>query len=65
MAHLLSGANRFDWSSFLKHDGCVCMPRLHERPIGVGDAGGLDQFLLGDLGAEIATVGRPLGSDDG
>src|SRR6266849_5493219 len=32
---------------------------------GVGDAGGLDQFLLGDLGAEIAIVGRPVGSDDG
>ena len=31
----------------------------------VGDAGGLDQFLLGDLGAEIATVGRPVGSDNG
>ena len=24
-----------------------------------------DQFLLGDLGAEIAVVGRPVGSDDG
>src|SRR5436190_2765358 len=32
---------------------------------GVGDAGGLDQFLLGDLGAEIAIVGRPVRSDDG
>ncbi len=30
---------------------------------GVGDAGGLDQFLLGDLGAEIAIV-APVGSDD-
>src|SRR5258708_27110688 len=28
---------------------------------GVGDAGGLDQFLLGDLGAEIAVV-APVGS---
>src|SRR5882724_11169141 len=32
---------------------------------GVGDAGGLDQFLLGDLGAEIAIVRHPVGSDDG
>ena len=32
---------------------------------GVGDAGGLDQFLLGDLSAEIAIVGRPVDSDDG
>src|SRR5215813_5948317 len=32
---------------------------------GVGDSGGLDQFLLGDLGTEIAIVGRPIGSDDG
>src|SRR4029079_610514 len=32
---------------------------------GIGDAGGLDQFLLGDLGAAIAVVGRPVGSDDG
>ncbi len=31
---------------------------------GVGDAGGFDQFLLGDLGAEIAIV-APVGSDDG
>src|SRR6202030_3132913 len=31
---------------------------------GVGDAGGLDQFLLGDLGAEIAIVG-PVDRDDG
>ena len=30
---------------------------------GVGDAGGLDQFLLGDLGAEIAIVG-PVDCDD-
>ena len=30
----------------------------------VGDVGGLDQFLLGDLGAEIAIVG-PVDSDDG
>src|SRR6266478_9739510 len=28
-------------------------------------AGGLDQFLLGDLGAEIAIVGRPVRPDDG
>ena len=28
-------------------------------------AGCLDQLLLGDLGAEIAIVGRPVGSDDG
>src|SRR6516165_2283274 len=32
---------------------------------GVGNAGSLDQFLLGDLGAEVAIVGRPVGSDDG
>jgi len=31
----------------------------------IGDAGGLDQFLLGDLGAEIAIVRHPVGSDDG
>src|SRR5215468_11124222 len=31
---------------------------------GVGDAGGRDQFLLGDLGAEIAIVAQ-VGSDDG
>jgi hypothetical protein len=31
---------------------------------GVGDAAGLDQFLLGDLGAEIAIIG-PVGCDDG
>ena len=31
---------------------------------GVGDAGGLDQFLLGDLGAEIAIV-APVDTDDG
>jgi len=30
----------------------------------VGNAGGLDQFFLGDLGAEIAIV-APVGSDDG
>ena len=30
---------------------------------GVGDSGGLDQFLLGDLGAEIAVFGRPVVSD--
>src|SRR5262249_34081539 len=28
-------------------------------------AGGLDQVLLGDLGAEIAIVGRPVDADDG
>src|ERR1700730_15059855 len=32
---------------------------------GVGDAGGLDQSLLRDLGAEIAILGRPGGSGDG
>jgi hypothetical protein len=31
---------------------------------GVGDAGGHDQFLLGDLAAEIAIVG-PVDADDG
>src|SRR5215207_242718 len=31
----------------------------------VGDARGLDQFLLGDLGAEVAVVGCPVSSDDG
>ena len=31
---------------------------------GVGDASGLDQFLLGELGAEIAIVG-PVDCDDG
>ena len=31
---------------------------------GVGDAGGFDQFFLGDLGAEIAVV-RPVDCDDG
>ena len=31
---------------------------------GVGDPGGLDQFLLGDLGAEIAIV-APVDTDDG
>jgi len=35
-----------------------------ERMMVLGDAGGLDQFLLGDLGAEIAIV-APVGSDDG
>jgi hypothetical protein len=38
---------------------------LRRADDGVGDAGGLDQFLLGDLGAEIAIVGRPVGADDG
>ncbi|MCY1221334.1 hypothetical protein D9M72_333860 [compost metagenome] len=32
---------------------------------GVGDAGGLYQFFLRDLGAEVAVFGRPVGADDG
>src|SRR5262245_50751799 len=31
----------------------------------VGDTGSLDQFLLGDFGAEIALVRYPVGPDDG
>jgi hypothetical protein len=31
----------------------------------VGDAGGLDQLLLGNLGAEIAIVRRPVRPDNG
>src|SRR5260370_6819891 len=31
MAHLL--LEPIDWGSLLKHEGRVCMPRLHERPI--------------------------------
>ena len=37
-------------------------PRL--RPSARRLARSLDQFLLGDLGAEIAIVGHPVGSDD-
>src|SRR3954469_2055992 len=32
---------------------------------GVRNAGGLDQLLLRDLGAEVAVVGGPVRSDDG
>ena len=32
MAHLL--LEPIDWGSLLKHEGRVCMPRLHERPNG-------------------------------
>ena len=39
--------------------------KLGRADDGVGDAGSLDQFLLGDLGPEVAIVGRPVGSDDG
>jgi hypothetical protein len=35
-----------------------------ERMMVYGNAGCLDQFFLGDLGAEIAIV-APVGSDDG
>ena len=31
---------------------------------GVGDAGGLDQLLLGNLGAEIAIVRKTIGADN-
>src|SRR5215471_5452269 len=46
----------------------AAMPRRNSQKLGgaddgVGDPGGLDQFLLGDLGAKIAIVGRPVGSD--
>src|SRR5215472_9245691 len=45
------------------------MPRRNSinwvaRMNGVADAGGLDQFLLGEFGAEIAVVG-PVDRDDG
>ena len=46
-------------------DGAEEFQELGRADDGVGDAGGLDQFLLGHLGAEIAIVGRPVGSDDG
>ncbi len=36
-----------------------------ERMMVYGHAGGHDQFLLGDLGAEVAIVWRPISSDDG
>jgi hypothetical protein len=45
-------------------DGAEEFQKLGRADDGVGDAGGLDQFLLGDLGAEIAIVGRSVGSDD-
>src|SRR5882672_10850512 len=46
-------------------DGTEEFQKLGRADDGVGDAGSLDQFLLGDLGAEVAIVGRPVGSDDG
>jgi hypothetical protein len=46
-------------------DGAEEFQELRRADDGVGEAGGLDQFLLRDLGAEIAIVGRPVGSDDG
>src|SRR5712691_1144707 len=46
-------------------DGTEEFQKLGRADDGVGGAGGLDQFLLGDLGAEVAVVGRPVGSDDG
>jgi hypothetical protein len=49
----------------LSGDGTEELHELCRSDDGVGDAGGLDQLLLGDLGAEIAIVGRPVGSDDG
>jgi hypothetical protein len=49
----------------LKRRWCRGIPELGGADDGVGDAGSLDQFLLGDLGAEVAVVGRPVGSDDG
>jgi hypothetical protein len=45
-------------------DGAEQFQELGRAADGIEDAGGLDQFLLGDLGAEIAVV-RPVGSDDG
>src|ERR1700722_9709393 len=46
----------------------LAMPRRNSMNwvarMGVGDAGGHDQFLLGDLGAEIAIIG-PVDCDDG
>jgi hypothetical protein len=45
-------------------DGVEEFQKLGRANDGVGDAGGLDQFLLGDLGEEIAAVGHPIGSDD-
>src|SRR4051794_11874497 len=38
--------------------------KLGRADNGVGDPGVLDQFLLGDLGAEVAII-APVGSDDG
>ena len=34
------------------------------RTIGIGNPGGLDQPLLGELGAKVATVLQALGTDD-
>jgi hypothetical protein len=48
----------------LKPHAAEELQELGRADDGVGDAGGLDQFLFGDLGAEIAIV-APVGSVDG
>jgi hypothetical protein len=50
---------------FRSGDAAEEFQELGRADNGAGDAGGLDRFLWGDLGAEIAIVGRPVGSDDG
>src|SRR6266850_3740053 len=46
-------------------DGAEEFQELGRADDAIGDAGGLDQFLLGDLGAEVAILWRPVGSDYG
>src|ERR1700751_2689675 len=50
---------------FRSGDAAEEFQELGRADNGAGDAGGLDRFLWGALGAEIAIVGRPVGSDDG
>src|SRR5215467_12875920 len=45
---------------FVETDAAEEFQRLGRADDGVGDAGGLDQFLFGELGAEIAIIWRPV-----
>jgi len=63
----LADADQASASDRRSHSSKPMRPRralLGRTDDGVGDAGGYDQFLLGDLGAEISVV-RPVGCDDG
>ena len=55
--------DRISFRTFVR-DAAEEFHELGRADDGVGDTGGLDQFLLGDLGAEIAIV-APVDSDDG